>query len=166
MEIQRNKEDDVMKRKLFFDMDGVLADFINSPMIKNGKDRGYGEYPEMFEKGFFLNLPLIEGALVNVRRYAKEYDVYILSQPVQESSHSYTEKVTWIHRYFPELSDKIILTQDKGLVARAGHILVDDNKEKWEGPWTKHHGIFFHFKPNKKPSHNWKVLEMFLKVVG
>lgn len=140
------------KTKVYIDMDGVIADFCAGV---GGEMRGYGEYPEMYRHGYFENLPLIEGALEYVRKIALKYDVYILTQPVMQSAHSYSEKVTWILKHFPELMGKIIMTQEKGLLARDGDVLIDDNGDKWAGPWKENDGYFFHFDTRKKPLDNW-----------
>lgn len=148
-----------MKEKtvLRLDMDGVLADFYNSPTL-DGEKRGYGNYPEMYEVGFFRNLPVIPGAREAVTALLEcgLYDISILTQPVKESAHSYSEKVEWIAEHFPELSNHIIMTQDKSELSRAGDLLMDDNI-KWSEGWNKHGGLFLHFDEDTDPVIEWDL---------
>ena len=109
-----------MKKIVYIDLDDTIADFLGAEVFKSGFDVSL-----MYEPGFFLNLKPIAGAQVAVRQIMRMgYDVHILSQPVAESAHSYQEKVEWIGKYFPDLINKINLTQDKGLFK--GDFLIDD----------------------------------------
>lgn len=140
-----------MKKLVYLDMDGVLADFCA------GLTHLIHDPAEMYSPGFFLSLPPIPGALQAVRELLKRgYDVHILTQPVANSPISYTEKAQWICMWLPELKNKITMTQDKGLCV--GDFLVDDNKEKWESIFK---GKFIHFDPSKNSEEEWeKVLKI------
>lgn len=129
------------KKLIFLDLDDTVANFCDHPVFE-------GKYPvdtkHMYEPGFFLSLEVIEGAQVAIRQLIRlGYDVQILSQPVAESHHSYSEKVQWIALHFPELIGKINLTQDKGLFN--GDYLIDDNEEKWKTKFEANGGRFVHF---------------------
>lgn len=127
------------KKIIFIDMDDTIADFVGAEVFKNGLD-----VPKMYEPGFFLSLKPVEGALVAVRQLiALGYEVEILSQPVAESYHSYLEKVQWIALYFPELINKINLTQNKGNFV--GDYLIDDNPGKWKDKFEANGGKFITF---------------------
>lgn len=132
------------------DMDDTTADF--------GGDKVFGEViddSKMYEPGFFRDLKPIDGALVAIRRLIKlGYDVQILTQPVANSPHSYSEKVQWIGMWLPELMNKINMTQDKGLVV--GDYLIDDNLKKWKTKFEKNGGKFIHF-PYKRNSSGHKA---------
>lgn len=131
--------DGKMKKIVFVDLDDTIADFRGSSVFDRTFDVSF-----MYEPGFFLNLKPIEGSQVAIRQLIRMgYDVQILSQPVAESSHSYSEKVQWIGIYFPELISKINLTQDKGLFK--GDYLVDDNLLKWKDKFEANGGKFIHF---------------------
>jgi 5'(3')-deoxyribonucleotidase len=146
-----------MKQKLYLDMDGVIADFYNSPML-SGPKRGYGNYPEMYRAGFFYTLPPVEGALDALERILRmpHLDVWILTQPVKESAHSYSEKAMWVMKHIQPLSHKIIMTQNKTALARHGDVLVDDHAGKWQEGWESHGGVFIHFDEEKCPKWNWE----------
>lgn len=143
--------------KLFVDMDGVMADFYNSPMLEGASRRGYGEYPEMYREGFFFGLPPIPGAIEAVRYLTTlpNLEVWVLSQPVQETPHSYSEKVRWIKHYLPQLEGKIILTQEKEHLSAPGRVLVDDNEKKWGDKWRRQGGEFLHFLEDEDPTFQW-----------
>lgn len=115
---------------VYVDMDDTIADFRGADPLKG---EPYDEFSvrKMYDPGFFYNLKPINGALSGVRGLIRlGFDVHILSQPVAESPHSYSEKVQWIALYFPELIRKLHFTQDKGLFY--GDYLIDDNPDKWK----------------------------------
>lgn len=134
---------------VYIDMDGVIADFRKSSYFKL-KDPVASAPPRMYEQGFFETLPVADGASWALRSILKNknLDVYILTQPVKESTLSYTEKANWIAKWFPELSGKIIMTQNKELLAAEGRILIDDADWKWQALWENNQGTFFHFNVN------------------
>jgi len=144
-----------MGKTIHIDMDDTIADFLGSPAFKDGFD-----VSKMYEIGFFLNLKPVPGALSGVRTLIRKgYDVQILSQPVAESAHSYSEKVQWIALWFPELIGKINFTQDKGLFK--GDYLIDDNAPKWKDKFEANGGQFIEFNQHK-PGMNWAdIAEMF-----
>jgi 5'(3')-deoxyribonucleotidase len=136
---------------VYIDLDDTIADFIGSPRFVSGFDEAF-----MHEPRFFLDLKPVRGALVAVRQIIRMgYDVQILSQPVAQSAHSYSEKVQWIGMHFPELVGKINLTQDKGLFK--GEFLIDDNAEKWKDKFEKNGGTFLHFN-HKMPEASWYII--------
>lgn len=131
-----------MKKIIFIDLDDTLADFYgaaNNSNWPNGVDEGL-----MYDPGFFFNLKPIPGALKNIRRLLNlGFDVQILTQPLYNHPECYLDKVKWVCTWLPELSNKIILTQDKGLIV--GEYLIDDNKQKWEIPFSKNGGEFIRY---------------------
>lgn len=139
-------------------MDNVLTDFNGSVKIPSHEKHLYN-HPEIFKPGFFEDLKPMRGALEFVNRMVKSnlYDIYILSQPVSNSPVSYSEKAFWIQRYLPELTDKIILTQDKTLID--GGILIDDNPK-----WAAFRGEFILFDFNT-PESEFERIEKHLKEI-
>jgi 5'-nucleotidase len=147
-------------------MDDTIADFSGSPLLPSG-------YPfdvhAMYEPGFFIGLKVIPGALSAVREIIRMgYEVQILSQPVDVSSHSYSEKVQWIGLHFPDLISKINFTQDKGNFV--GDYLIDDNEEKWKDKFEANGGKFIVFPYTRKnpvtlntTEINWRRVVDFLK---
>lgn len=85
------------KKRLFVDMDGVLAVF-----------KTVSNMETLYEKGFFSNLSAQENVLQAVRNlliHEDEIEVYVLSAIPKESAYAYPEKNAWLNRYLPELSE-------------------------------------------------------------
>lgn len=126
-------------------MDDTISDCFGS-----GRDK-YNLFDErkMYSPDFFYNMPPIPGSLGAVREIMKlGFDVYILTQPLANHFDSYSQKVKWINKWFPELSNKIVMTQHKGL--HVGHYLIDDNAPKWKEPFEKNGGLYVHFRYSKE----------------
>lgn len=131
------------KQTIYIDLDDTIADFSGEACFGGQKPTNLA-VAAMFEPGFFLNLKVLPGAKVAVQALIRMgYDVQILSQPVAESAYSYSEKVQWIGMHFPELINKINLTQDKGNFV--GAFLIDDNDVKWKDKFNANGGTFVHF---------------------
>ena len=154
------------KIKLFIDMDRVLCDFENSEVF-NG-NRPFYNPPEMYEENFFLNLKPVKGALVAVRKIQAmgAFDIHILTQPVQTTHYSASEKVAWVAMWLPELLGKITLTQEKGLLSGNERILIDDNESKWREPWEKEQGTFLLFDTRLDNKLNWELMVDALKEIS
>lgn len=140
-----------MSRKvIYLDMDDVIADFEGFFSVRN---LSYREpIPEMHQKGFFHNLSTTRDAHVHVRELIAlsiqhKCELHILTQPVKNSAHSYSDKVTWIATHFPELIGHITMTQDKSLMSAPDRYLIDDNEEKWKDRFEAHGGKFIKFDP-------------------
>lgn len=123
-------------------MDDVLADFYSA---SKHPIRDHVMEETMFQENFFLDLKPVPGAKAGVFELIKMgFDVWVLSQPFTLLPESYTQKAQWIQLHFPQLINKIILTQDKGL--NIGDYLVDDNARKWQEKFEQNGGKFVHFK--------------------
>ena len=110
-------------KRIFIDMDGVLADFEGG----RTSDKKRRNPPEMYSEGFFENLEPIPGALEAMQELHQsgKYDLWIATKPVATSPRSYTEKVNWIAKNLPYMLKKVVLTQDKSFLE--GNVLIDDN---------------------------------------
>jgi 5'(3')-deoxyribonucleotidase len=75
------------------------------------------------EKGFFRDLPVIEGAVDAVKALQQKYDVYIVSAAM-EFKNSLEDKVEWLAQHFPFISWKqIVFCGDKIVDV---DIMIDD----------------------------------------
>ena len=72
--------------RVFFDMDGVLAEYKNVP------------YEEMLQKGYFAELAPQEAAIEAIKELAKDpqLEVYTLSAVIKENPYALLEKKTWL----------------------------------------------------------------------
>lgn len=120
------------KPNLFFDMDGVMAEYNNVP------------YKVLYEKNYFYDLKPIENTINSVKELLKSNDcnVYILSSVLSDSEYALDEKREWLHKYIPELKDESMLFTVCGLNKRdfinkelnENDILIDDytpNLKNW-----------------------------------
>lgn len=159
-----------MKKKIvYIDMDDTIADFIGSErlfVIGIRADTWPASPSAMYQKGFFRELNPIDGAKEALRKLlsCEHLDIHILTKPVFDSPHSYSEKAEWIAEHFPELVSKIVMSQRKELCH--GHFLVDDHigwKESWE---LATGGEYIHFNPRSDRKRQWnEIAEYILKKV-
>ena len=116
-----------MKKILYIDLDGVVADFVsamNSHPLRN--EAPYNKYPDKIP-GIFRNLKPIEAAISSVEKLlqSEKYEVYFLSTAPWGNPSSLTDKRLWLEEQFGEtIKRKLILTHRKDLVI--GDILIDD----------------------------------------
>ena len=148
------------KKIVYLDMDGPTADF-DAMLSEKSRKAGRGmDPPEMFEKGFFLSLPVQLGAREAIRELLtyKGLELFIASKPSTKNLWSATEKYQWIDKWFPELLTKIFLTCDKGHLS--GDYLIDDDKHRWG---DRFNGTFLHFR-NEEPLTSWKEIVQTLSM--
>lgn len=137
------------KKILYLDIDGVLADFdyaIKSLNPEIEMFRGVERRNEVHRicrenPLFFENLALLDSAKNAVQILSEKFDVYFLSTPMADVSHSYFCKRLWPKKHFGEWAQKrLILTHRKDLLS--GEFLVDDRR-KHGSDFFK--GQFIHF---------------------
>lgn len=142
-----------MKHYIYVDQDGPLADF-DSAVNNNVRGIWQDDPPEMFEKGFFRNLPVTRGAKDSIAELLsmQNVELYVLSKPTVKRPSDVgeffcpSEKYEWLHEHFPELVSRTFLACDKGHIKAPSDAtrftLIDDYKEKWEPLFQ---GEFLHF---------------------
>lgn len=138
-----------MKRRIFLDMDGVLADFDGAIHTNVGEDP-----PEMFVPGFFRNLAVMQGAKEAVEALLADnrLEIFIGSKITSKVPGCATEKMEWVAMHFPKLLKSMCLICDK--MCLRGDVLVDDDFERWA---HKFEGQFIHFDSNN-PRKSWEAV--------
>ncbi len=112
--------------RVFVDMDGVLVDFEGYMAEYN-----LSAYETKHRAGAYLSMKPIEGAIDAVRKLPTlGFDVWIATKPPTGVPQAYSEKAEWIFNNIPELSHKLIITHDKGLLGDANDFLCDDRPHK------------------------------------
>jgi len=108
--------------RVLFDMDNVLVDFDGY-----ARQRGLSGQVVKALPGAYRAMAPLPGALDAVRTVeSMGYEVWIASKPPQGIAHAYAEKADWVHEHLPQLSGRLILTPDKGLLGDEGDVLIDD----------------------------------------
>lgn len=78
-----------MKKKIvYFDLDGVMADYYSKP--------NYKDNPEIPEKGFFESLNPIEGAVEAFKTLSDHYDCFFLTTAPWSNLYAMSEKRIWL----------------------------------------------------------------------
>ncbi len=139
-----------MKKILYIDMDGVVADFDKAiktfcPELETSDN--FSDYESRSKKvdsicelnpDIFHNLPPIENAIGSVKKLSELFEVYFLSTPMWNVPNSFTGKRIWIENYFGEFAYKrLILTHRKDL--NIGDYLIDDRLRNGVDKFTGKH---------------------------
>ena len=174
-----------MKKRIALDMDQVIADVLAKYLdifeqmygIRPQKEEYWGKmFYELEEdamairehlthKGFFRDLPVIEGSQEGVKALMEHYDVYITTA-AQEFRNSFEDKYDWLQEHFPFIHWKqIIFCGDKSIFN--ADYMIDDhvfNLETFQGK-----GLLFTASHNVHETrftrvNNWKeILDFFEK---
>lgn len=152
-----------MKKKIFVDLDGVMADYEGQyrklggdPDEKGGKKAQRFKRPE-FEH-FYLHLPLLPDALTlwnYVKKVCTEGHVdgpYILSAKSNFQRTSYEDKVIWVERHLHTSGPHVIIVNmpnQKYKHCTPGDILIDDNTKNIS-EWINAGGVGIIHKNAKK----------------
>lgn len=89
-------------------------------------NRKWHEY--INQKGFFRDLPLIEGAVDAVKTLQEKYEVYIVSAAM-EFPNSLGDKYDWLTEHFPFISWKNIVFCGEKIVKT--DIMIDDRAKNF-----------------------------------
>ena len=111
-----------MKKTIFIDMDGVIANF-----AKAAEEGGWKHRPDVYVN--YRELEVMPGAAEALRKLNQDFDIFIASTPPWARPDMWAAKREWIAEHFPWLKRKLILTHRKDLLI--GDILIDDSR--WRG---------------------------------
>ena len=143
---------------IYFDMDGVLADFEAGFLKVSGQDLSLLPDDVFADKEtkdkvfahptFFIDLPVLPGAKDMVA-YAMGYDadVQILTATGYSNEDAVrAQKHKWIAKHFPEITEihTVPKSTDKAQFAWPDVILIDDRLEKSIVPFRAKGGIGIH----------------------
>ncbi len=150
---------ETIKKRLYFDMDGVLVDFQSG--LAQQSEETKQEYAGRLDEipGLFGVMQPIPGAIEAVHLLQQHYDCYILSTAPWKNPSAWSDKVIWITKHLDDVFHKrMVITHCKHLCK--GDILIDDNGKngasEFEGEWIQ-------FGSEKYP--NWaSVLEYLIPV--
>ena len=144
------------KKRLFFDMDGVLVDFESG--LKAQDVATLKEYEGRLDEipGLFGKMEPMKDAIESVHLLNKYYDCYILSTAPWKNPSAWSDKVLWVTKYLDEVFHKrIVITHCKHLCK--GDYLIDDRGKngtsEFEGEWI-------HFGTPQFP--DWKAVLEYL----
>mgnify|MGYP003647795581 FL=1 len=140
-----------MIKKIFVDMDGVLADFIKGvegPNYLNGPFVNVHDYDsrkiELSNNGLFRNLPVLDGMhqlMEHIKTECEAKGIYweiLTCTGMQNRQIVANDKIEWIREHVDK--DVVITCTFKGVqkaaYAKEGYILIDDtekNIDAWKG---------------------------------
>ena len=135
-----------MKKRIAIDMDDVLADtnqkFIDLYLageaprytIEELKLASFHElleehefnalFKRVYDKGFFRDIPVMEGAQEVVTRLAEQYEIFVATAAM-EFPNSFNDKYEWLAEHFPAIHWRnIIFLGDKSVLNT--DYLIDD----------------------------------------
>jgi len=140
------------KKILYFDMDGVLADF---QAYVDAIDPDDGVEVDEIE-GLFAHLQPITGAVNAFNKLIEHFDCYILSTAPWGNPSAWTDKRLWVERHLGEAAKKrLILSHNKNL--NMGDYLIDDRTANGAGQFIGEH---IHFGTDQFP--DWDAVLQYL----
>jgi len=143
---ENTNEDELIKPRVYLDMDGVLADFFSEwsrlAGVKHYKDINNTEETLQLVREhptFWIDLPMLPHARALVKTVIEKYGEYrICSTPLAGDERSKPGKIAWIKKHLSDMPPaEIVLTHSKAdhaLGNGVANILVDDygvNVNKW-----------------------------------
>ena len=140
--LQTIKTDSPEKQILYFDMDGVLADFNRALQEKVTPELcvKHGEHVDEIP-GIFNDLHPVHGALFAFQELSEKYDCYILSTAPWGNPEAWMEKRLWVEKHLGPLAHKkLILSHNKHL--NRGDYLIDDRLANGADRFEGEHILF------------------------
>ena len=140
--------------RLFFDLDGVHADFDTGIFQLTGKYPKDLREGDMWraarnQPGFYANLPRMRGSVELWERYAKYNPPILTGCPSSFPEQAAADKRTWVAQTLgPQVPVITCASKDKRIhMEQPGDVLVDD-WHKYRDLWIDHGGIFILHDPD------------------
>lgn len=148
-------EPEETKPRLYFDLDGVVADFDRACQLSGIPPNEFKLLP-----GTYFSLPPYPGAIKALERLnAAGCDIWIATKIPTANPGAASEKLHWIQQYLPWLMRKVIITPDKGTLGTSNDYLIDDRPHK--ANCEDFAGTLLHFGPGKAIP-DWDTLLAYL----
>ena len=161
MEEQNHLPVNPTKKILYFDMDGVLVNFMSGFEKLDAETREkYKDHKNLDEiEGIFALMDPQPGALDAVKKLTPHYDCYILSTSPWNNAAGPSDKLAWVKKHFQYGPDKkenyfykrVIFSHNKHL--NRGDYLIDD-RPKHNGA-ENFNGELIEFDASR-PEEEWK----------
>jgi len=153
------------KPVLFFDMDGVVADFVSGYKIAFNRDAYADDNFTinnfcMQSPNFFRNLPILERGRNLFNSLKDNYKIIVITTPMNGMVNCKRDKIDWIKDNFGEF-DIIFSEKKQDYVVDETSILIDDMTYNL-GPWEESGGTAINFMTNK----NNKIIEKIEIALG
>jgi len=141
-----------MRKQIFLDCDGVLADF------DRGAEKIFGMPPDLFEAkcgagefwrrlaradGFFANLELMPDAIALYEAVRDKGPIILTGMP--RGTWAEPQKRRWAAKHFPGVPVITTMAALKHEYRHPGDVLVDD-RDKYRNLWEANGGVFIHHK--------------------
>lgn len=95
-----------------------------------GEERRERVKAQLFQAGFFREIPVMEGAKEAIRDMMERYEIFIATAAM-EYPHSFPEKYDWIKEHLPFFPDShIVFCGDKSILH--ADFLIDDSPRHFE----------------------------------
>ena len=140
-----------MNEVVYFDMDGVVADFVQGYKNVFGGLIDYNTDPFttnqtcLSEPRFFRMLPILERGKALFDELRKKYQVMILTTPMQGMDYCKIDKIAWVKEYLGE-GLTILFSDSKADYAHSNlDFLIDDMDYNLE-PWAEAGGTALNFR--------------------
>lgn len=150
------------KKRIAIDMDGVMADVLQSFLELDEKDFGRRKTIEevnglseekaflrsrdyVYRPGFFRGARVMEGSVEVIERINRQYELFIVSAAT-EFPQSLAEKHDWLNEHFPFITWHQMVFCGSKIIVQAD-IMIDDrfrNLDPFPGKtflFTQHHNI-------------------------